>query len=65
MSVGPTCLLCFEREPEVCHRSIVAKELIQETGFIVFNLFADDPERYVRQASKLPRFNPRKGVAAA
>ena len=62
---APTCLLCFERDPATCHRTIVAHEVIEETGFEVLNLFADDPERYVRHASKLPRFNPGEGLTAA
>lgn len=62
---APTCLLCFERDPETCHRSIVAQEVIEETGFQVFNLFADDPERYVHHASKLPCFHPGEGLTAA
>jgi uncharacterized protein (DUF488 family) len=62
---APTCLLCFERDPTTCHRTIVASEVIEETGFEVFNLFADDPERYVRHASKLPRFHPSEGLTAA
>lgn len=51
---APTCLLCFEREPKVCHRSIVAEEMIS-SGFEIFDLFGDDPDRYVRNAEKLPR----------
>jgi uncharacterized protein (DUF488 family) len=62
---APTCLLCFERDPETCHRTIVAREVIEDTGFDVFNLFADDPERYVRHASKLPCFYPRESLTAA
>lgn len=62
---APTCLLCFERDPETCHRTIVAQAVSGETGFKVFNLFADDPERYVRYASKLPRFHLGKGLTAA
>lgn len=61
----PTCLLCFERDPETCHRTIVAREVMEDTGFEVFNLFADDPERYVRHASKLPRFHPGESLTAA
>lgn len=61
----PTCLLCFERKPETCHRSILADEIAQEVGFQIFNLFADDPSRYVRNASKLPRFHPCKSAATA
>jgi uncharacterized protein (DUF488 family) len=62
---APTCLLCFERDPGTCHRTIIAQELEQEIGFEVFNLFADDPERYVRHAAQLPRFNSREGLTAA
>lgn len=62
---APTCLLCFERDPETCHRTIVAQEVIEETGFEICNLFADDPDRYVRNASKLPRFHPGEGLTAA
>lgn len=62
---GATCLLCFERDPLTCHRTILASEVIEETGFELCNLFADDPERYVRHASKLPRFNSRESVTAA
>lgn len=36
----PTCLMCFEREPDVCHRSIVARELAQ-SGAPVLDLYAD------------------------
>lgn len=59
-----TCLLCFEREPSLCHRSIVASELSQ-SGMRVFDLFGDDPGKYVRNAAKVPRFDARQGVAAA
>jgi uncharacterized protein (DUF488 family) len=60
----PTCLLCFERDPKTCHRTIVAGRLA-EYGFEVLDLFGDDPERYVRNAHHMPRFHPRQGVAAA
>jgi len=60
----PTCLLCFERDPETCHRSIVAGEM-SETGFEVFDLLGDDPNRYVHNAPRVPRRYPRQGVAAA
>jgi uncharacterized protein (DUF488 family) len=61
----PTCLMCFERDPETCHRSIVAEEMVECAGFEVFNLFGDDPERYVRNASRMPRRDTRQGAAAA
>lgn len=61
----PTCLLCFERDPETCHRSIIAGEMTAIAGFEVLDLHSDDPERYVRNASRMPRYRPREGVAAA
>lgn len=56
------CLLCFERDPTTCHRTIIADRL-KARGIEVVDLFGDDPGRYVRHASKLPRRNPRKGDA--
>jgi uncharacterized protein (DUF488 family) len=47
------CLLCFERDPATCHRMIVG-ERMQPYGFQMFHLFADDPQRYVRNQGKLP-----------
>lgn len=61
---SPTCLLCFERVPETCHRSIVADQL-KTSGVEVFNLYGDDPSRYFRHAAKLPRYRPREGASAA
>lgn len=58
----PTCLLCFERDPKTCHRSLVAQEL---SGFETLHLFADDPDRYIRNAEKMPRYHPRESAAAA
>ena len=60
----PTCLLCYERKPDDCHRSIVASRL-EGLGVETFNLYADDPKRYVRNASRVPRHNSREGLAAA
>lgn len=54
----PTVLLCFERAPAECHRSMVADSLNKSIGFEVFNLYADDPQRYVRNSEKLPKFRP-------
>lgn len=65
VQMAPTCLLCFERNPDECHRTIVAQEISGETGCDVFNLFADDPDRYVRNASKLPSFHTRESTTAA
>jgi len=60
----PTCLLCFERDPTTCHRSIVAEEM-GESGFEVLDLYGDDPKRYVRNAEKLPGRHTRQSAAAA
>lgn len=35
---APTCLLCFERDPERCHRRILAERL-EERGFTTVDLF--------------------------
>jgi uncharacterized protein (DUF488 family) len=61
----PTCLLCFERDPVTCHRSIVAEAMTESADFEVMDLYGDDPERYVRNASRMPRYHPREGIAAA
>jgi len=63
-SEKPTCLLCFERDPAVCHRSIVAGEML-ESGFQIFDLYGDDPERYVRHAERMPSHYPCEGTATA
>lgn len=59
-----TCLLCYERLPENCHRAIVAKRM-GRFDLDVFDLFADDPSRYVRNSTKIPRHYPRQSTAAA
>lgn len=61
---APTCLLCFERDPATCHRSIVADRLAAN-GIERFDLYGNDPERYVRHAAKLPSGHPREGATAA
>ncbi|MCJ2128800.1 DUF488 family protein [Methylobacterium sp. E-045] len=35
---APTCLLCFERDPERCHRRVLAERL-EATGFRTVDLF--------------------------
>jgi uncharacterized protein (DUF488 family) len=56
------CLLCFERDPATCHRKMIADRL-KARGFEVFDLFGDQPSRYVRHAEKFPRRHPRQGNA--
>lgn len=60
----PTCLLCFERDPKVCHRSMIADELVS-LGLKNFDLFGDNPNQYVRHSAKLPRRNIGQGATAA
>lgn len=62
--MAPTCLLCFERDPIVCHRSIITQKLIS-SGIDIFDLYGDSPARYVNLAKKLPSYNSREGAAAA
>jgi uncharacterized protein (DUF488 family) len=45
---APTCLLCFERDPKACHRSIIAQEVAESVGFGVVDLVADSPGRSAR-----------------
>jgi uncharacterized protein (DUF488 family) len=56
------CLLCFERDPKACHRTIVAGRL-KTSGIEVVDIYGDDPGRYVRHASKLPRRDARQSDA--
>lgn len=56
------CLLCFERDPATCHRRLIANRL-KARGFEVFDLFGDDPSRYVRHAKKMPRRHHHQGDA--
>jgi len=59
----PTCLLCFERDPKICHRSMIADELAS-SGFDSFHLFGDNPSRY-DSAERLPHLNIGQSVTAA
>jgi uncharacterized protein (DUF488 family) len=61
---GTTCLLCFERDPEVCHRSIVATRL-GERGMRIVDLFGDQPGQYVDYAKYRKGGHSRQGAAAA
>jgi uncharacterized protein (DUF488 family) len=59
-----TCLLCFERDPNVCHRSIVTHTL-RKNGNEIFDLYGDSPARYVNFSAQLARYHAREGAAAA
>ncbi len=42
----PVCLLCLERDPEVCHRLIVANRMAAETGQELRHIFVEsEPAR--------------------
>ena len=58
-----TCLMCFERDPTVCHRSIVALAITEQPG-AVFDLYGDVPDRY-RNAPIRTGYDPRQGAPAA
>jgi uncharacterized protein (DUF488 family) len=51
----PTCLLCFERNPQSCHRSLIAAEL-RAAGLETFDLYGDEPERYAGRAARARRW---------
>lgn len=61
----PTCLLCYERDPAICHRLIVAEQIGERLSAGIIHLFADKLEKYSQDASTIPRPDPRKGLAAA
>lgn len=59
-----TCLMCFERDPLTCHRSVIGESL-QGRGIVMFHLFGDSPSRYIPNAAKLPGRHSRQGATAA
>lgn len=60
----PTCLMCFERDPQGCHRSIVATQL--ECGKIeTRHLYSDDQKQHVRNVAELSRRRSSQGATAA
>jgi uncharacterized protein (DUF488 family) len=56
------CLLCFERDPATCHRRLIADRL-KVRGLGVFDLYGDEPSRYVRRTKKVPRRHHHQGDA--
>jgi uncharacterized protein (DUF488 family) len=59
-----TCLLCFEREPNECHRTLIASEL-SPYGIDRVDLFTDSSRQNVRIHSVVRSRNPDQSVAAA
>ena len=46
--IGTTALLCVERDPEACHRSLVAERLARETALPLIHLRPPEPARQER-----------------
>lgn len=63
VEAAPTCLMCFERDPAVCHRNIVAEKL-SKRGILAFHLYGDSPTRYVRNRHLLPSSDHHQGSTA-
>ena len=59
-----TCLLCFEREPNECHRTLIASELATR-GIKRIDLFTDSPNPNVRADCLVRGCNFGQGAAAA
>jgi uncharacterized protein (DUF488 family) len=59
-----TCLLCFEREPTECHRTLIASEL-SPRGIDRVDLFTDSSRQNVRIERIVRGRNLGEGVAAA
>ena len=43
VGAGRAALLCVERDPEACHRSLIAARLVRDCGFTVENLRPPSP----------------------
>lgn len=59
------CLLCFERDPSTCHRSIVADALRDRSDARVEHLFGGGRAVGSGKDTRGPRRDPREGAAAA
>jgi len=45
------CLMCFERDPATCHRTMIASQL-QKQGIIVRNIFCDSSPNHANDISR-------------
>lgn len=59
-----TCMMCFEKCATNCHRSMIANKAAL-AGFMVLNLVADRPEKYLSNDIEIPRHYPRESLTAA
>jgi uncharacterized protein (DUF488 family) len=51
---GASTLLCVERDPEACHRGLIAERLAQRYGMSVFHLRPDDDRSAAGQGPAPP-----------
>jgi uncharacterized protein (DUF488 family) len=58
------CMMCFERDPRICHRDIIAKRM-KGRKFVIVDLFADDLTRHERPTGRLQSGHSREGATAA
>jgi uncharacterized protein (DUF488 family) len=58
------CMMCFEREPVDCHRSIIA-ERIKKRGFSVLDLFVEESTRYDKRSQVFTSCCACEGAPAA
>ena len=61
----PTCLLCFEREPQCCHRSMVAGAMKASYDFAVVDLCVGHSEQPKDDAPRKSSYHSREGASAA
>ncbi|MET0598054.1 MAG: DUF488 domain-containing protein [Mesorhizobium sp.] len=61
----PTCLLCFEREPQCCHRSMVAGAMKASYDFAVVDLCVGHSEQPKDDAPRKSSHHSREGASAA
>lgn len=65
MQIGAACLMCYERSPSDCHRSIVAKRLSDLSGVTVAHLgVRHGSAKNDRKIGKGARLNSGQGAAA-
>lgn len=60
--VGAVALMCFERDPKECHRSVVARELAKLANLKPIHLDVEERRGHVPEA---PGLRPRQGLSAA
>lgn len=49
---GPAALLCVERDPEACHRSLIAQRLAEQHHVFVEHLRPRDDSPWMRRAAR-------------